>query len=81
MFEGGEGRFVGEVVLAGLHDFATEWAARVENGGRADQLHGGVVENLVQGAGDLSLRVFFEVSGDLGGVEVVDPFEFCTGLQ
>jgi len=64
LVEGGEGRLVGEVVLAGFHHAATDGTAIAGHGGGGDEVHGAVGQDFVERAGDLGLRIFGEEGFD-----------------
>ena len=56
--ERGEGRFVGQVVLARFHDLAPNVATFRGNRRGSDELHPRVIQYLRQAAGDSGLRKF-----------------------
>ncbi len=65
--ERGKRGFVGEVILARFHDLAAERPADIGDGGSSDQLDGGVIENLPEAGGGLSLGNFFRKASTLAG--------------
>jgi len=81
LFEGGEGRFVGEVVLAGGHDAAADGAALVGDGGGGDEADVGIVEDFVERAGDAGLRKFLQEDVAFNGIGFEDPAEFGAGFE
>ncbi len=81
LIEGGEGGLVGEVILAGFHDFAAERAAVAGDGGGGDERDVGVGQDFIEAAGFLCLRIFGEEGGDLGGIGIVGPLELAAGFE
>lgn len=80
LFEGGEGAFVGEVVLAGFEDAAANGPAFGGDGGGGNEVDGGVGEDLVEGIGEDGAGEFFEGGGAAFGLRVVDVFEGGAGF-
>jgi hypothetical protein len=81
MGHGGEGRFVGEVVLARAHDLAADRAAFGGHGGGGDEMNGRVVKDFVEAAGDLHARELALEGLELGRIGVIDPFELAAGFD
>jgi hypothetical protein len=81
LIERGEGGLVRKVVLPSLQDPATDRAALGRDGRGRDQLHGGIVENLVEAARLPGARVLGDECGDLPGVGIIDPFQLAAGFE
>jgi hypothetical protein len=79
--ESGHRGLVGEVVLAVVEDPQAEVGPVDGNGGAGDELHVGVVECFLLGAGRRDARVAGAELLDLGRVGVVDRSELAAGLE
>jgi hypothetical protein len=81
LVERGERGLVGEVVLAGAHDPATEWTAFGRDGGGGHEFHVGVVENLVERARGTDAGILRLEGGDALRIGIVDPFQLAAGFE
>lgn len=73
LVEGREGRLIGEVVLACLHNLAPERSAFVGHGGRSDKPDFRVVQNFFKRACRAGLRKFFHKGTHPFGNGIEDP--------
>ena len=81
LVEGREGRFVGKVILASLHNLAPERPAFVGNGGRSDKPDFRVVQNFFKRAGRAGLRKFFHKGTHPFGNGIEDPLNIGPSLD
>ena len=78
--EGGERRFVGEVVLFVPHDPHPELGVVGGDGSAGHHLDPRVLEHLGHAGGHLRSRELSSQSGGFAGVTVIYPLELGTGL-
>ncbi len=81
LVERGEGRLVGEVILAMFHHPAAQRAAQTGHGGGGHQGDRGIGEHLVEAPGDPDLGKHLEKCRDPGGFRIVDPGQTCAGAD
>ena len=81
MVEAGEGSFVAEVILAGVHDADAERAAVGGDGGAGDEMDVGVVEDGVEVLDGFGEREFLDEGADFGGIGIVDVEDFASRLD
>ena len=80
LFEGGERRLVGEIILAGVHHPQPERAALGGDRRTRDQPHLRILQDLRFAAGGLGAGMLLEQRFHFGGIGVVHPFEGAAGL-
>ncbi len=79
--ESRERRFVGEVVLACLHNLAPERSAFVGNGGRGNKPDFRVIQNFLKRTGRAGLRKFFHKGTHSFGNGIEDPLKIGPRLN
>ena len=81
LIQRGERRLVGKIVLARLHHPAAERSAVARHGGRRDQAHLRVGEDLVERARHPDLGVLRAEGVNLGRVRIENPFQAGAGFE
>ena len=80
LFQRGERRLIGKVILAGVHHPQAERTALGGDRRTRDQPHRRVFQNLRLTAGGTGAGMFLEKGVHLGGVGIVHPFKGAAGL-
>lgn len=78
LFQSGERRFIGEVVLASLHNPAPERPSFVRHGGCSNESNLGIVQDFIKRPGCTGLRKFFQKGAHPLGNGIEDPFDMGT---
>ena len=81
LVEGCEGRFVGEVILSGLHNPAPKRSALIGHGGRSDKADFRVVQNFLKRPCRAGLRKFFHKGMHSFGNGIEDPLNIGPRLD
>ena len=76
-----EGRFIGEVILARLHDSASERTALVRHGGGRNQAHLRILKNFLERAGWACAGKLLNECGNAFGNGIENPFDDSTRLN
>ena len=79
--QGGEGRLVGKVILAGRHHPQPQGAALAGDMRAADQAGVLVLQHLFLAAGGNGLGIGFDKLRHLGGIGIIDIFQGAARLQ